>query len=75
MCVALLTPPSHPPPLGLAQIFRKDYLAPANFVTEVSMDFDIEEGKTIVKSDLVVRKNVDSNKHKKVRMEERIDRP
>ena len=46
------------------EIFRKDYLTPANFVTEVSMDFDIEEGKTVVKSDLVVRKNADSKNDK-----------
>ncbi|GMI15889.1 hypothetical protein TrLO_g12102 [Triparma laevis f. longispina] len=44
------------------EIFRADYLQPANWVKSVSMSFDIYDGKTIVKSNLVVVAN-EQSKH------------
>ena len=49
---------------GPVEIFRKDYMQPANFVKEARMDFGIEEGKTTVKTELLVEKNSNS-KHSK----------
>jgi hypothetical protein len=42
---------------GPVEIFRTDYMAPANLVTHVEMDFNIRDGKTTVTSLLTIAPN------------------
>jgi hypothetical protein len=42
------------------EIFRKDYQAPANWVTDIDMEFDLRDKKTILTSYLSVSKNTNS---------------